>query len=84
MIPSIGSALGGVPGFVTFRWMVMGERLRQTGKVRVVLATGSLSLSSDEEGEGGSDGAGGGPPDAVTDRSMGVSVDEGARRVSTR
>ena len=53
MIPCLGSALGEVPGFVTVRWMVLGKRLRQTGKVRLMVATGSLSLSSDEEGEGG-------------------------------
>ena len=50
-----------------------------------MLATSSLSLSSNEEGGGGeSNGAGGGPLEAVVDRSMGMSVDEGARRVFTR
>ena len=62
----------------------MGERFRHTGKMGEVLATGPLSLSSDEEGDmDESDGAGGRPLEAVADRSMGLSADEGVRRVFT-
>ena len=53
MIPSLGSSLGKVPRLSMTPWMVLCERLRQTGKGLEVLTADSLSLSSDGEKEQG-------------------------------
>ena len=64
---------------------MLGKRLQHTRKTWETLASDSVSLSSDEEGAvDDSDVAGVGPPEAVGDRSMGLSTDEWVRRVFTR